>query len=220
MPERAAGALRDPVRREDRQPLLAGRDDHGEQPGRRLAAVLLVERERRLVAVMPVGDQELRVGELLDSASENSGSSRQSASDAAFVRRQVGLAETVDLDRAVPEEEERLELRARRAEQPQPALLRPRVRALVRQDDAVLVRLEPERSDEPLAAPVDAVRADVLLREPPARRLGVASEHAAARCQSARLAAASSSESGSVRWTTLYGLRPRSSSRCSGPMTS
>ena len=65
MPEAVAGALRDPVRREDRQALLAGRDDHREQPRRRLGAVLLVEGERRLVAVMPVGDQQLRVGELL-----------------------------------------------------------------------------------------------------------------------------------------------------------
>ena len=91
---------------------------------------------------------------------------------------EVGLAEAVDLDRAVPEEEERLELRARGPEQPQPALLRARVRALVGQDDAVLVRLDPQRRDEALAAPLDAVRPDVLLREPPARGLGVADEHA------------------------------------------
>ena len=69
-------------------------------------------------------------------------------------------------------------MRARCAEQPQPALLRPGVRALVGQNDAVLVRLEPERRDESFAAPFDAVRTDVLLREPPARRIGVANEHA------------------------------------------
>src|SRR5438874_4711500 len=52
------------------------------------------------------------------------------------------------------------------------------MRALVGQHDAVLVRLEPERRDEPLAAPGNTVRPHVLLREPPACRLGVAGEHA------------------------------------------
>ena len=52
------------------------------------------------------------------------------------------------------------------------------MRALVRQDDAVLVRLEPERRHKPLAAPGDAVRPHVLLRKPPARWLGIAGEHA------------------------------------------
>ena len=40
---------RNPVRREDRQALLLGRDDHDRHPGARLGAVLLVERERGLV---------------------------------------------------------------------------------------------------------------------------------------------------------------------------
>jgi hypothetical protein len=52
------------------------------------------------------------------------------------------------------------------------------VRAFVRQDDPVLVRLEPERRDQPLAPPRDAVGADVLLREPPARGFGIANEYA------------------------------------------
>ena len=51
------------------------------------------------------------------------------------------------------------------------------MRAFVGQHDPVLVRLEPERRHESLAAPSDAVGADVLLREPPARRLGIADEH-------------------------------------------
>ena len=50
---------------------------------------------------------------------------------------------------------------------------------LVRKDDAVLVRLDAERGDESLAAPAHAVRALVVLREPPVRRLGVLDEHAA-----------------------------------------
>src|SRR4051794_26903239 len=172
------GVLRDPVRREDRQPLLTGRNDHRQEPRRCLGVVFLVEREGRLVAVMPVRDQELGIGDLLD---QRVGELRieppEPRDDPAFVRRQLRLAETGDLDRAGPEEEERLELGARGAKQPQPALLRPRVRALVGQDDAVLVRFEPERRNEALAAPGDAVRPHVLLRKPPARRLGVASEH-------------------------------------------
>src|SRR5581483_10980745 len=83
------------------------------------------------------------------------------------------------LDRPVPEEEERLELCASGAQQAQPTLLRPRMRALVRQDDAVLVRLEPECRDEALAAPRNAVGSDVLLREPPTGRIGIADEDSA-----------------------------------------
>ena len=131
------------------QPLLAGRDDHRQQPRRRLGRVLLVKREGCLVTVMPVPNQELASASSLISASENSASSRQSCEPTPPSSTVSRVAETVDLDRAVPEEEERLELRARRAEQPQPALLRPRVRAFVGEDDAVLVRLEPERGYEP-----------------------------------------------------------------------
>src|SRR5437764_7619915 len=167
------GVLRDPVRGKDRQSFLPRRDDDREQPRRRLAAVLLVERERRLVAVMAVGDQQLRPGELLD---ERVAELWVEPPDAVSAALQVRLTETVELDRAVPEEEERLELGAGGAEQPQPPLLRACVRALVRQDDAVLVRLEPECRGEALAAPSDAVRAAVLLYEPPARRLGIAYE--------------------------------------------
>jgi hypothetical protein len=53
------------------------------------------------------------------------------------------------------------------------------VRALVRQDDSVLVRLEPKGHHEALAETGDTVRADVLLREPPARWIGIADENSA-----------------------------------------
>jgi hypothetical protein len=136
-----------------------------------------VERERGLVAVMAVRDQELSVGELLDErVGELLVQPPEPRHHSSFVGLQLGLAEAVDLDRAVPEEEERLELRAGRTQQPQPPLLRPGMRALVRQDDPVLVRLEQKRRDEPFAAPRDAVRADVLLHEPPARGLRIANE--------------------------------------------
>ena len=69
-------------------------------------------------------------------------------------------------------------VRSRRAEEAQAALLRAGVRALVREDDAALVRLGAKRGDEALAPARDSVRADVVLREPPVGRLGVLDEHA------------------------------------------
>src|SRR6185312_15553459 len=73
----------------------------------------------------------------------------------------------------------RLELRPGRAEQAQPAFLRPCVCALVRQNNPVVVRLEPKRRDKPFAAASDAVGADVVLRKPPAGGIGIAGENAA-----------------------------------------
>src|SRR5437868_4782181 len=156
------------VRREDGQALLVGRHDHRQKPRG------LAERERSLVPVVAVGDEELRVGELLRERVAELG---VEAPQLVAADLQIGLAQPVDLDRPVPEEEQRLELRARRAQEAQPALLRPGMRALVRQDHAALVRLRMQRGDEPLAAARDAVGAYVVLREPPVRRLRVADEH-------------------------------------------
>ena len=78
---------------------------------------------------------------------------------------------------SVVEEKDRLELGARRTQQAKPPLERGRVSALVRQDDVVRVRLDPEGGDDPVSSPRDAVRADgVLLEKPHGRRL-VADEH-------------------------------------------
>ena len=121
--------------REDGQPFLVGRDDHGQQPGR------LAERERRLVAVVTVGDEQLGPGELLGERVAEAG---VETPELVAVDLQVGLAEAVDLDRPVPEEEERLELRARGAQEAEAPFLRAGVRALVRQHDAGLVRLGAE----------------------------------------------------------------------------
>src|SRR4051794_29665486 len=123
------------MRREDRQPLLLGRDDHCEKP-------LLAGRKRRLVTVVPVGDKKLRVRELLHQRLAELGVEPPEAVAAAL---EIRLAEPVDVDRAVPEEEERLKLRPRRAEQAEAPLLRPGMRELVRQDDAVFVRLDAKR---------------------------------------------------------------------------
>src|SRR5215470_878348 len=118
--------------------------------------------------MMPVGDQQLRVAKLFR---QRLPELRVEPPETVSTALQVRLAEPVDLDRAVPEEEERLELRAGGAEQTQATLLRSLMRAFVWQDDAALVRLGPQRRDEAFAVAGDAVRTDVLLREPPVRRL-------------------------------------------------
>src|SRR5579862_144576 len=158
----------DAVRGEDRQPLLVGRDDDGEKPG-------LAERERRLVPVVAVGDEQLGVLQLLR---ERVAEARVQAPEGVASAAEVGLAEPVDVDRRVPEEEQRLELRARRLQQAEAALLRAGVRPLVREDDPGLVRLGVEGGDEPLAAALHPVGSDVVLRQPPVRRLPIANEDA------------------------------------------
>ena len=87
--------------------------------------------ERGLVAVVAVGDQQLPVGEELGTACVD-------APETCSLGLEVGLA--VGRERAalaVVEEEDRLDLRPRRAQQSQAALLRPGVRALVREDARV-----------------------------------------------------------------------------------
>ena len=92
-----------------------------------------MERERRLVPVVAVGDEEL-LGDLRE---------RVDPPEALAAERDVGLA-VGQLDRvAVVQQEDRLELRPRRAQQAQALLLHVRVRPLVREHDAALVRLEP-----------------------------------------------------------------------------
>ena len=161
-----ADALGDPVRREDRQALLARRHEHDHHPRGGLRAVLVVKRERRLVPVVAVGDQELlrELGQRVDPP------------EALAVEREIGLA-VRQLDRvAVVQQEDRLELRPRRAQQAQALLLDVRVRPLVREHDPSLVRLEPERDDHAVPRARHAVGADVRLRERPVRGLVVGGE--------------------------------------------
>ena len=120
---------------------------------------------------MAVGDQELRIREPLNGVVLDT--PEPVAADG-----EVGLALRKLDGIAVMEQEDRLELRPRRAEQPQAALLRAGVRALVRQHDAVLVRLEPQGDDEPVARPLDPVRPEVSLRQRPGGWPGLAVEHA------------------------------------------
>src|SRR5579885_2903525 len=121
----------DAVRREDGQALLVGRDDDSEEPG-------LAERERRLVPVVAVCDEQLGLLELLGQRVPELCVEAPQPVAAAL---QVWLAQPVDLDRPLPEEEQRLELRPRRPQEPQAALLRPGVRPLVREDHPALVGL-------------------------------------------------------------------------------
>ncbi len=149
----------EPVRREDLETGVGGRDEDDHHPvGARLGGV----GDRGLVAVVAVGDQELAVGEELSHAGA------VEAPQARALGRQVGLAVGHGDGRlAVVEEEDRLELRAGGAQEPQTALLRAGVRALVRKDRAGLVGLDPQRGDEPAALPRDAVGTDVVLRDRP-----------------------------------------------------
>src|SRR5919198_58499 len=125
-PARPVDVLRDAMRREDRQSLLARRDQRDHQIGR---AALGRVRERRLVAVMPVGDQQLRLAEVrrLDEAPE-----------LVAAALHVGLAVRPGERVALVEEEDRLQLGARRPQEAQAAFLWPAVRALVRQDHAAV----------------------------------------------------------------------------------
>src|SRR6476646_9781907 len=124
---------------------------------------------------MAVGDEQLRVADLLG---EGVAELCVESPEAVAAALQLGVAQPVDLDRAVPEEEEGLELRPRSLEEAQATLLRARVRALVRENDPVRVRLDLERRDEALPPSLDSVGSDVLLREPPERRLLLLDEHA------------------------------------------
>ena len=156
--------------REDRQAGVARRDEHDHHPG---GAAGLRVLDRRLVAVVAVGDHQLAVGEGLDD--------RVGLGEAPELRAldlELGLALRVrDGRQALVEQEDRLELRADGADEPQPALPRLAMRALVRQDDAALVGLDLERRDDPAPRPRDAVRADVVLLERPERRR-LLSQHA------------------------------------------
>src|SRR6266508_4259432 len=163
---RSVDVLRDAVRGEDRQTFLPRRHEHDHQVGR---AALGCVGERGLVAMMAVGDQQLRAREargIVDAP--------ELVAAALQVGRTVGRRRRI----AFVEQEDRLQLGARRAQEPQPSLLRGGVRALVRQDDSAVVRLRPQRRDQSGTSSPDVVRPGVILREEPEARLPVAGEDA------------------------------------------
>ena len=125
------------VGREDLESRILGRDEHGQHLRARRRPLLLGERERRLVAVVAVGDQQLLVVE---------GANERRVVQSPQLRalhREVGLALRPRRRRGAVVEEDRLELDARRAEQTQAAFLWARMRPLVRQDRPRLVGLDP-----------------------------------------------------------------------------
>ena len=147
------------MRRKDLEPGRARRDEHRE--GVRRRGLLLAERDRRLVAVVAVGDQQRHVQ--LDVA-------RRAAARRACARRPPRPPARDRRQAARPAARRRRSGRSARAaccvarSTRQAALLRARVSSLVRQHLALRVRRRLDRAGEALAAPRDAVRADVVLR--------------------------------------------------------
>ena len=146
------------VRREDGQAGVLQRDEaHQDVVGARL--LLLVD-AGGLVAVMAVGDQQLGVLErgLEGRRSRRRRRSRQSlwTVPSSSVTSPQGALSRERLDgvpggvrRVVVEAEDGGEVRARGAREPQPVLLRARVRALVRADAAGAVVLDRTRAKTP-----------------------------------------------------------------------
>src|SRR5207248_2109430 len=105
-------------------------------PRARLRAVLLVEGQRGLVAMVPVRDQQLLIGEAFGDSLAGD------APETIATGLEVGRAARQLCRLAVVKEEDRLELRPGRPQQAQPLLLGARVRALVGKHDPALVRLQ------------------------------------------------------------------------------
>ena len=108
--------------------------------------------------MVPVGDQQLLVGERLSDAV------RRDLPQTRPLRLQCRLAGGMLVwRRAVVEEEDRLGVRPEGFQQPLSSLLRACVRPLVWQDDSILVRLDLQRRDQAAPGALDSVRPDVPL---------------------------------------------------------
>ena len=158
----AVDILCKPVRGEDRQAFLARRDENDHHPRAPLASVLVVEGERRLIPVMSVRDQQLQSGDVGHAVD---------APQAIATGFEVGRARRDRRRGAVVEKEDRLELRPRRAQQPQAPLLRGSMCPLMREHDTAFVGLDPQRDDVAVPRALDPVGTDIGLRKRPARRL-------------------------------------------------
>ena len=155
------------MRREDLEAGVVRGDEHDEHLRARGRALLLVEGDGGLVAVVPVRDQQLLVVEGADDGRV------VDPPELGALDLEVGLpVGPLDRRRAVVEQEDRLELDARCAQQAKPSFLRAAVRSLVRQHGSGLVRLDLERRDQPEAPARYSIGADVVLLErPDGRRL-------------------------------------------------
>ena len=135
----------DPVRRKDLEPGVGCRDEDRKQA---VGAVLGRERDRGLVAVVAVRDEQLAAGEELLHALVSLASPEPRP-----FHCEVGVALRATQRRvAFVEQEDRLELDASRAQKAQPALDRGGVCALVGQDRARRVGLRAERRDDSVPA--------------------------------------------------------------------
>ena len=236
-----------PVRREDDEVrvVAVGEEGHevavlaaaGAAAARSPAALdLLASSERRLVAVVPVGDEERRARDALDDGAH--GVARAHLRERvmhAVRRRELGerlgrIERRVELAaRVAVEHEAGAQVGPRRAEQLQPVFLRARERALVRQHDALRERHEAHEREEPAArrwrglpGGARAARRSGRSDRTPARRRERGRPRRASAPKSSAACAyfASPSPSGRMSRTTLCGSRAASSARCSAEMTS
>ena len=170
------------VRGEDRQPGVRERaEEHQHVAVLALAADLLGVDARGLVAVVAVGDQQLAVAQGVLHG-RRSRRDRLCARCGSACRRRRWRCRTARRGcaarararrpaRGREEAEDGGEVRAGGAREPQPVLLRPRVRALVRADAARAVVLDANAAEEAVARAGLAVGAGVVLGEGPDRRL-------------------------------------------------
>ncbi len=122
-----------------------------------------VELERALVAVVAVGDEQRARGERRELEVGDPPEPRAVDFELGRFGRQL------DVEIPVDEQEDRLGLDSGGLEQPLPPLPDLRMRVLVRQHAAGLVRLRGERDDDATPVAPDAVRPDVVLHEQPRR---------------------------------------------------
>ena len=150
------------------QPGIRGRDEQRHDPD--LRAELRSELEGALVTVVAVRDQQAAIA-------ERARLEVREAPEPRAVRFEIGspVRERV-LELPFQEQEDRLRLDSRGAEQAEPLLADAGMRPLVRQHVTRLVRLGRERDDHSTALSPDPVGADVLLREKPRGRLVLARE--------------------------------------------
>ena len=201
-------ALGDPVRREDLEARIVGRDEHDED-------VLHAEAHGRLVPVVPVGDQQLLVGERLRDAV------RRDPPQARPFGLQVRLAcRMLVRRRAVVEEEDRLGVGPERlaaAAFALPWAPRASARAAGRLGSRTArpSARRPDRGGCARSPSGPTYRCSSAQKVGSSSRTRTPSEATRATGPRRR-----SRRPGSVRWTTLSGLRARSSSRCASSITS
>ncbi len=156
----------------------------------RKVRVLTVEGQRRLVAVMAVGDEQLlRAHQLLEARDPRRvGYLPQPVLGLVLVgdaRQRLGargvLQDAIDLAFGIRiEHEELAEMGVAVAQQREPVLLRTRERLLVAVDDALRIILHRAQPDEAFAhQPLAGIGIGELLKVREQRRLGLAREHAA-----------------------------------------